>query len=269
MTRGSAVTSLAAAFVAGVGVVALRPPHRKGELSNADLLRLLEASESSGPLLSSAARPSQADADRSDVDAASGTSSLIPRRIYQTMHIKEPLPPAIAGATQAWRQLNPEYEYEIHDAMDARELIVQEFHESFVEIFDSLGQYQQKSDLWRLCILFLKGGVYVDADYAALAPLRSFVPDDARLVVALSAPVVIDPLQPPLGCHTRAEALRRLQNGFIAVEPRHPLLFLALQKLRLNFYLRADQHYLLAMGPALLYEAPWLASLARTLRWLH
>ncbi|CAE8705551.1 unnamed protein product, partial [Polarella glacialis] len=62
-------------------------------------------------------------------------------------------------------------------------------------------------------------------------------------------------MQAPVGCHTRADAMKRLQNGFIAVVPKHPVLLLMLQKLRWNFYRKQDQHYLAAMGPALFYEA--------------
>mmetsp|Transcript_49056 Transcript_49056/g.157827 ORF Transcript_49056/g.157827 Transcript_49056/m.157827 type:complete len:322 (-) Transcript_49056:190-1155(-) len=143
----------------------------------------------------------------------------IPKRIVQTLNRKIDLPSPIAGALRAWQALNPEYSHELHDRADMRRLIEQ------------------------------------DADYAPLSPLREFLPTQADLVLALCAPVIVDPLQPPPGCHSRPEALKRLQNGFIAVVPRHPVLFLALQRIRWNYYRKEDQHYLLALGPALLYDA--------------
>lgn len=185
-----------------------------------------------------------------------GHPGRIPRLILQTLNRKRQLPAPIAAGLGAWQRMNPEYEHELHDAADMRRLIQREFDASFLRIFDALGQYQQRADLWRLCALYLRGGVYVDADYAPLQPLRSFLADPRlELVVPLCAPLVLDPLQPPSGCHARPEALRRLQNGFIAAAPRQPALYVALARLRWNWYRRESQHYLAAMGPALLYEA--------------
>eukprot|EP00931_Biecheleriopsis_adriatica_P074240 TRINITY_DN48344_c0_g1_i1.p1 TRINITY_DN48344_c0_g1~~TRINITY_DN48344_c0_g1_i1.p1 ORF type:complete len:374 (-),score=58.21 TRINITY_DN48344_c0_g1_i1:24-1145(-) len=186
-------------------------------------------------------------------------SSQIPRRIVQTLNVKENLPPSMASAVLAWQTLNPRYEHELHDTSDMRRFIAEHFHQTFLRIFDSLGQYQQRSDLWRLCYLYIRGGVYVDAGYAPLAPLSAFIPTSGRLrvsfVAGVSSPVLLEPSQPPPGCHTRPEALKRLQNGFLAVSPGHPVILLALQKARWNYFKRQDQHYLLALGPALLYEA--------------
>eukprot|EP00445_Apocalathium_hangoei_P081985 CAMPEP_0204181024 /NCGR_PEP_ID=MMETSP0361-20130328/51527_1 /ASSEMBLY_ACC=CAM_ASM_000343 /TAXON_ID=268821 /ORGANISM="Scrippsiella Hangoei, Strain SHTV-5" /LENGTH=355 /DNA_ID=CAMNT_0051140537 /DNA_START=15 /DNA_END=1079 /DNA_ORIENTATION=+ len=229
------------------GAAFLGIPLKAGRVDYEAVLQILSNSEIAPALLKGPLFVSDSSSDE--------VGAHIPKRIVQTLNRKIDLPSPIAGALRAWQALNPEYSHELHDRADMRRLIEQEFDPSFLEIFDSLGQYQQQSDLWRLCYLFLSGGVYIDADYAPLSPLREFLPTQADLVLALCAPVIVDPLQPPPGCHSRPEALKRLQNGFIAVVPRHPVLFLALQRIRWNYYRKEDQHYLLALGPALLYDA--------------
>jgi len=215
-------------------------------MSSGELLRLLTASSFGSPsVLLEPAQSSQG-----------FDSHIIPKRIFQTLNRKTNLPPRIHGVIQMWRDLNPEYLHELYDVSDMRGMVSREFDRTFSKIFDSLGQYQQRSDLWRLCALFLHGGVYVDADYAPVSPLRDFLlQPGVELAVPLCAPLVVDPMQPPVGCHTRPESMKRLQNGFFAAIPRRPLLLLALQRLRWSFFRRADQHYLAAMGPALLYDA--------------
>jgi len=179
----------------------------------------------------------------------------IPKLLFQTFNVKEQIPPKIGAMLEAWRRLNSDYAYELHDGKDMRHLIKEFFDPTFLQIFDAVGQYQQKADLWRLCVLFLRGGVYVDADYAPLSALADILPVSAQFAAALCAPLVVDAMQPPANCYSRPEALKRMQNGFIATVPGHPILLLALQRLRWNFYRQEDQHYLLALGPALLYEA--------------
>ncbi|CAK0851437.1 unnamed protein product, partial [Prorocentrum cordatum] len=100
------------------------------------------------------------------------------------------IPGPIDAVLRKWRRLNPEFEFLLHDASDMRQLIASEFDEIFLQIFDSLGQYQQKADLWRLCALFVSGGVYVDADYAPFGPLRDFLTPGVELVVPVCAPVM-------------------------------------------------------------------------------
>eukprot|EP00927_Polykrikos_kofoidii_P012837 TRINITY_DN15570_c0_g1_i1.p1 TRINITY_DN15570_c0_g1~~TRINITY_DN15570_c0_g1_i1.p1 ORF type:complete len:380 (-),score=44.70 TRINITY_DN15570_c0_g1_i1:70-1209(-) len=237
-------------------------PRSQRRLDLIDLHHLLESSDFAAPLLRSGVRVARFDQAATpprlpvDVDGSiHGSGPRIPRRLFQTLHVKEGIPPSISMVLQRWQMWNADYEYELHDAHSVRQFIHDNYDSSFVRIFDSLGQYQQQSDLWRLCVLYLRGGVYVDADYAPLSPLRDFVPSDVDLVVPLCTPVVVDLLQPPVGCHTTAVSMKRLQNGFIAASPQHPVLYLALQKIRTNFYRRQDQHYLTAMGPALLYDS--------------
>eukprot|EP00747_Dinoflagellata_sp_TGD_P048593 gnl/TRDRNA2_/TRDRNA2_145697_c1_seq2.p1 gnl/TRDRNA2_/TRDRNA2_145697_c1~~gnl/TRDRNA2_/TRDRNA2_145697_c1_seq2.p1 ORF type:complete len:212 (-),score=26.62 gnl/TRDRNA2_/TRDRNA2_145697_c1_seq2:209-844(-) len=166
-------TLFSAAWVVSAGVTAkpastssCRHHHSSGEL-----LEVLTAQSRHPPVLR---------VPRHDAGVATG-AQRIPKRILQTMHRKTGLTPRIQAVIQAWRTMNPEYEHELHDAADARKLIAEEFDVSFLRLHDSLGKYQQKSDLWRLCVLFLRGGVYVDADVAPLSPLRDFLPPDVEL----------------------------------------------------------------------------------------
>ena len=57
---------------------------------------------------------------------------------------------------------NPEFNHYLYDENDCREFIKNNFNEDVLNAYNSLIPCSYKSDLWRFCVLYINGGVYLD-----------------------------------------------------------------------------------------------------------
>jgi mannosyltransferase OCH1-like enzyme len=90
--------------------------------------------------------------------------SVIPLKIFQTWHTKD-LPETMAKATEIIKAMNPAFQYHLYDDNDCREFIKNNFPEVVLEAFDNLIPGAYKADLWRYCVLYKEGGIYMDIKY--------------------------------------------------------------------------------------------------------
>jgi mannosyltransferase OCH1-like enzyme len=95
---------------------------------------------------------------------------MIPTNIYQTWHTKL-LPPLMANSVKLIKSLNPRFNHYLYDDNDCREFIKNNFKPDVLNAYDSLIPGAYKADLWRYCILFINGGIYLDIKYS---PLNGF-----------------------------------------------------------------------------------------------
>ena len=95
---------------------------------------------------------------------------VIPTNIFQTWHTKF-LPPLMIKSMSTIQQLNPRFKYFLYDDNDCREFIRTHFKHDVLWAYDSLIPGAYKADLWRYCILFIHGGIYLDIKYK---PLNGF-----------------------------------------------------------------------------------------------
>ena len=70
------------------------------------------------------------------------------------------------------KNLNPRFNYQLFDDNDCREFIKNNFEINVLNAFDSLIPGAYKADLWRYCILYKNGGVYLDIKYRPLNKFR-------------------------------------------------------------------------------------------------
>jgi mannosyltransferase OCH1-like enzyme len=91
-------------------------------------------------------------------------NSIIPLKIFQTWHTKN-LPPKISEAVNLIKTSNPRFEHHLYDDNDCREYIKENFPEDVLKAYNSLIPGAYKADLWRYCILYKEGGIYVDLAY--------------------------------------------------------------------------------------------------------
>lgn len=91
----------------------------------------------------------------------------IPKIVYQTWNTHE-LPPKMKEINERLKQENPEFQYIIFDDKESREFIRINFDPSVLNAYDSLVPGAFKADLWRYCLLFIKGGIYLDIKYQLL-----------------------------------------------------------------------------------------------------
>ena len=97
-------------------------------------------------------------------------NNIIPLNIFQTWHSKT-LPPLMYAATVKLKNANPRFNYQLYDDNDCREFIKNNFEGKVLYAYDKLIPGAFKADLWRYCILFKYGGVYLDIKYV---PMKGF-----------------------------------------------------------------------------------------------
>jgi len=88
-------------------------------------------------------------------------STSIPLKIYQTWHTKN-LSKPMKETVENLKKQNPEFEHFLFDDNDCIEFIDKYFHKDVLDAFNKLKPGAYKADLWRLCVLYINGGVYID-----------------------------------------------------------------------------------------------------------
>lgn len=91
-------------------------------------------------------------------------NAVIPLDIYQTWHTKN-LPPKMRECVHNLKRQNPEFRHHLYDDKDCREFIKNNFDKSVLNAYDHLIPGAYKADLWRYCILYKKGGIYLDIKF--------------------------------------------------------------------------------------------------------
>lgn len=89
---------------------------------------------------------------------------IIPLHIYQTWHTLE-LPQHMKLNADLLKKQNPEFQYHLYNDTMCREFIQTHFHEDVLWAFDKLKPGAYKADLWRYCILYKQGGIYLDIKF--------------------------------------------------------------------------------------------------------
>jgi mannosyltransferase OCH1-like enzyme len=86
---------------------------------------------------------------------------IVPLTVYQTWFSKN-LPSGMHKSRELLKSQNPRFEFYLYDDNECREFIKKHFNEDVLNAFDSLIPGAFKADLWRLCILYINGGIYMD-----------------------------------------------------------------------------------------------------------
>jgi mannosyltransferase OCH1-like enzyme len=88
----------------------------------------------------------------------------VPFILYQTWHSKK-LPPKMAECVDKLTKQNPEFEHRLFDDADCRAFIKGNYDSDVLEAYDRLVPGAYKADLWRYCVLYKTGGVYLDIKF--------------------------------------------------------------------------------------------------------
>ena len=96
------------------------------------------------------------------------TNQNIPKNIFQTWNTLV-LPPKMQQSVNKLKTDHPEFTYYLYDDAMCRDFINTHFDKRVVNAFDTLKPGAYKADLWRYCILYIKGGIYLDIKYECVA----------------------------------------------------------------------------------------------------
>jgi len=94
-------------------------------------------------------------------------NSIIPKNIFQTWSTKE-LSPKMKETVECLKSQNPEFTHFLFDDNDCRQFIQEYFDSDVLDAYDTLIPGAYKADLWRYCVLYIHGGIYLDIKYSCI-----------------------------------------------------------------------------------------------------
>lgn len=107
----------------------------------------------------------------------------IPKTIYYTCKDKDNIPKQISDIIKHNQDLNPEYESIIYGDNECRLFIIKYFSILELYCFDKLIPGAFKADLFRLCILYIYGGTYMDIGLKLELSLDSIIENYSSIMI--------------------------------------------------------------------------------------
>lgn len=98
-------------------------------------------------------------------------NSIIPFHIYQTWHTKN-LPKKMQENIDNLKKQHYKFIFHLYDDEDCREFIKNNFDITVLNTYDKLKPGAYKADLWRYCILYMNGGIYLDIKFKCINNFR-------------------------------------------------------------------------------------------------
>lgn len=163
----------------------------------------------------------------------------IPKKIFQTWKTNN-MDLEMKNTTKIIKNLNPEYEYKLFTDDECIEYIKNNFSEHVLNAYNNLIPGAFKADLFRYCILYQEGGIYIDCKMIPLKPFREIIkPDDLCILVN----------------NTFETNSVSIYNAFICSEPKNNLFLESICQIvnnSINLYYPIDPF--VVTGPSLLYK---------------
>ena len=130
----------------------------------------------------------------------------IPFHLFQTFEINIMKADDYSKSVHRWITLNPEYNYYFFNTSDQRVFIRDHFPAFVLKSYDSLIPGAYRADLWRYCVIYVKGGVYADLRTSPNTRLKHIIQPSDDFVIP------------------RDFGLAALWQGFFACSIRHPIM---------------------------------------------
>ena len=96
---------------------------------------------------------------------------IIPLDIYQTWKTND-LPRQMRECVETLKRQNPEFRHHLYDDADCYQFIKDHFDPEVAEAYDALIPGAYKADLWRYCVLYKRGGIYLDIKYCNVGDFK-------------------------------------------------------------------------------------------------
>ncbi len=105
----------------------------------------------------------------------------IPKNIYMFWNSHK-LSDAMHDNIQSWITKNPDWSIYLYDVNQAKEFIDENFSQDVVQTYNNIVPKAYKADLFRYCILYIHGGVYVDIKMVPMRPLNDIISNDLEFL---------------------------------------------------------------------------------------
>ena len=132
---------------------------------------------------------------------ASADTTSVPYIIHQTHSSRQLVPEKV---TRNLQKFAPEYQRMFYSDDDIKVFLAEYFQPQVLQAFIDLRAGAHKADLFRYCILYVHGGVYMDIKTELIRPIHTMFPKGCISTV--------------LGCHPKI-----IYNGIVAAPPQQPI----------------------------------------------
>jgi mannosyltransferase OCH1-like enzyme len=175
----------------------------------------------------------------------------VPLVIYQTWHSKS-LPPKMSECVEKLKSTNPAFDHYLYDDNDCRAFIKENYDADVLAAYDKLIPGAYKADLWRYCVLYKMGGIYLDIKFQCEPgfTLMEMTADNETFILDRPSPDIILPIQQELvklqspdiydyliktsSTNTWKNGQIGLYNAIIASVPNNPILYECIQQVVKN-----------------------------------
>jgi mannosyltransferase OCH1-like enzyme len=106
----------------------------------------------------------------------------VPLVIYESWNTHE-LPKGMCDNILQLLKTNPEFDYYLYSDEECAAFIADNYDKDVLMAFQLLKPGAYKSDLWRYCILYKLGGLYLDVKYYSTVPLINLIDENPTVFV--------------------------------------------------------------------------------------
>jgi mannosyltransferase OCH1-like enzyme len=99
---------------------------------------------------------------------------MIEKNIFQSWYTKV-LDPLMQAKINVFKNLNPDYSYNLYDDNDMDNFVNEHFKGEIAECYNKLNIIVAKVDFWRYLVLYKYGGIYLDMDSSIEKPLDELI----------------------------------------------------------------------------------------------
>ena len=135
---------------------------------------------------------------------------MIPKIIWQTFRSNYP-PQKSVEYIKSWLSFHQNYEWYYMNDEKCKKFIEDNFNNDFVKMYNDLPYGVMRSDVWRIAILYIYGGIYADLDTRCLKSLNDYI-EKYDLIVSIEYPT------------------EDIGNFCFAVSPKHEAFYMVLEE---------------------------------------
>lgn len=149
--------------------------------------------------------------------AQADSSRLIPKLIHQTWYeeVTAEKYPNFSRLVSSWK--NSGWDYKMYSDDEAKDFLKHHFPLEVQEAYDTILPGAFKADLFRYCVLLIRGGIYADVDVQLNMDLDALLEGDIGFAVPIDAP------------GRDSENGSCVWNGLVAASPGHPFIARAIE----------------------------------------
>jgi hypothetical protein len=148
----------------------------------------------------------------------------VPLVIYESWKSHE-VPKGMRNNILRLLETNPEFDYYLYSDEECAAFISDNYDDEVLAAFHALKPGAYKSDLWRYCILYKLGGVYLDIKYYSTVPLIRIIDENPTVFVRDADSYSV---QIPAGDFSFQTCL---YNGFIVSPPKNEIFKLCIDEI--------------------------------------